>query len=185
MLAADLKLLVPVYAAVISTVALAWNIISTRAARKAQLRVTLNFGMQFPGDLNGNPLGPRMATLKIGVVNSGSTVRHILRPGLRLSRAVGGEKYADRMELGEKFPHKLEPGETFEQTLPLGELEQELLMHMRERDLIRAVVRDTIGNSYRSPRLRVEAIRKFLVSVKKHDPFLASHEPPPDSEDPR
>lgn len=175
MLAADLKSLLPVYAAVISTIALAWNIISTRAARQAKLRVTLHFGMRFPGDLNGNPLGPRTATLKIGIVNSGSTVRHILRPGLRLSRAVGGEKYADRMELEEKFPYKLEPGETFEQTLSLVELEQELLVHMRERDTIRAVVRDTVGNSYRSPRLRVDAMRKVLASVKKHDPFLASH----------
>lgn len=175
MLAADLQSLLPMYAAVISTIALAWNIISTRASRKAELRVTLHFSMRCNGDLEGNPFGPRTATLKIRIVNSGSTVRHILRPGLRLSRAVRGETYADRMELEERFPYKLEPGETFEQTLPIVELEQELLVHMQERDTIRAVIRDTVGNSYRSPRIRVDEIRNFLALVKKHDPFLASY----------
>jgi hypothetical protein len=174
MVAADWKVLAPLYAAAISTIALGWNIISTRAARKAELRVSLHFGMRFPGDLEGNPLGPRTATLKVGIVNSGSTVRYVLRPGLRLSRAVAGHKYADRMELGEKFPYKLEPGETFEQTLSLAEIEQELLVHMRERDSICATVRDTVGISYRSPGLRVGSIRKFMASVKAHDPFLTA-----------
>lgn len=163
----DITKLVAVYGALISTIALLWNIISAIRKSKAKLKVSANFGLQFIGDRFATPLSSQKATLNVVITNIGPTTRYINRPFFKLSRKIDGESAFETLTPEETFPTKIEPGEVYKKTFGLESLNRDLFAKLREKDSMVFVVTDTLGKTFISKPLEIRSIKKYLAAFSK------------------
>jgi hypothetical protein len=163
----DMTRLVAVYGALISTIALLWNIISAIRKSRAKLRVRVHFGLRFLGDRLATPLGDQKPTLTVVITNMGSTTRYINRPFFKVSRKIEGERAFETLTPEETFPTKIEPGEVYKKTFGLESLNRDLLAKLRDKDSMAFVVTDTLGKIFVSKPLEIHSIKRYLTTFSK------------------
>jgi len=163
----DITKLVALYGALISTVALLWNIISAIRKSRAKLKVRTSFGFRFVGDRFATPLSNQKPTLNVVITNTGSTTRYINRPFFEVSRKIEGESAFETLTTEETFPTKIEPGEVYRKTFDLESLDRELFAKLRDKDSMAFVVTDTLGKKFISKPLKICSIKKYLAAFSE------------------
>jgi hypothetical protein len=164
----DTTKLVAIYGALISTIALLWNIISAIRKSKAKLKVSANFGLRFLGDRLATPLGNQKPTLSVVITNTGSTTRYINRPFFKVSRKIDGESAFETLTPEETFPTKIEPGEVYKKTFGLESLNRDLFAKLKDKDSMVFVVTDTLGKTFASKPLKISSIKKYLAAFSNN-----------------
>ncbi|MCC9042714.1 hypothetical protein LNQ81_08420 [Myroides sp. M-43] len=145
----DFKLLISIYAAIISTVVFAWRLYEFYYDRVGKLKVSMTTTSRTFVFGNGM-LGKTELFLEVCVVNIGKNKRFIEQPSFQSNENFEGKKYLNllRTDVIKKFPICLEPGEKFVYDLPYDDLEKELKKAGVSK--LRGRVYDTHRKVYRS-----------------------------------
>lgn len=145
----DGKLLVSIYAAVISTVVFVWRLYEFYDDKKGKIKVRLHVITQIPFDMN-NKLGTSERFLVATITNLSKYKRLIERPGLKSNIQIDGKSnfsfinFEDRT----KYPFALEPGEKFEYKMLLDGIDKNF--KKKGTTKLKSVVSDTHNKVYYS-----------------------------------
>jgi len=122
----------------------------------AKIRVTIGISHQMAQGLGTTTMMSPL--LSVTVTNRDRIVRHIRNPSVRLSRKVDGHREFAIPALRGQYPRRLEPGEEHGVDFDTVALYNQLLVRLRPKDKVRAVVWDTTGKKYISDSMRISRI---------------------------
>jgi hypothetical protein len=145
----DYKLLISIYAAVISTIVFAWRLYEFYYDRVGKLNVSVRTAFRTNVYQTGD-LGKTESFLIVYIVNIGKNKRFIEQPRFQSNTNFEGQKYLNlvRTDVIKTYPICLEPGEKFEYDLPYDKLKEDLKKAGVTK--IKGRVYDTHGKVYRS-----------------------------------
>ncbi len=144
----DYKLIVSIYAAIISTVVLIWRLYEFYYDRKSRLEVKIRRNTKIPVSANLN-FGESKMYLTTTIVNVGKPKRLIEQPIFMGNKKVDNQKYFNYLSFTNvaKYPIALDSGEKYEY-----EVANDVIEDLKAKGIskIRAVIRDTHGKSHYS-----------------------------------
>jgi hypothetical protein len=142
-----------VYAAVISSAALGWNIYDAAQKNKGKLKV--DAALKFL--ITSHPLLETTTEpiLSISVTNRGLSPRHIERPIIHVSEEIEGKKdlIFVRFDDMRNFPFELASGKQFIIEFKLRDLNEGILSKLPRNANFQIVIKDTHGKRYYSKRI--------------------------------
>ncbi len=145
----DIKLIISIYAAIVSTIVFFWRVYEFYDNRKGKLKVGLNIGSEvlYQGSTKATDW---QQYLYANIVNVSTHKRQIKRPAIEADREVNGRKISIIVsaEVTTNFPLPLEPGDIHSYKMPMDAIEKEYIKNGVKK--LRAVVTDTHGRSYKS-----------------------------------
>jgi hypothetical protein len=144
----DYKLIVSIYAAVISTVVFVWRLYEFYSDRKSKLNIKITKITKTPVS-NNLKFGESQTYLTTTIINIGKPKRMIEQPIFMSSKIVDNQKYFNFLSFANvvKYPIALDCGEKFEY-----EVTNDVIEDLKEKGItkIKAVVRDTHGKGHYS-----------------------------------
>jgi len=163
------------FAAIISTIALLWNIANAILGRKAKLRVELTVIQQMAVDpVQG--LGNPIPKFDITITNVGALTRNIRAPMFQFRRKKEG--LADRakrfqvidMTAPTTYPLELRPGQQYNYKVGVQGFVQHFKGQLSTKERIRIEVQDTHNKRYHSRRMSLRAVATAMhVAVKMRE----------------
>ena len=144
----DFKLIVSIYAAVISTVVFVWRLYEFYSDRKSRLNVRIKQNTKIPVS-NNLKLGESQMYLTTTIINIGKPKRMIEQPTFISNKKVDNQKHFNFLSFSnvEKYPIALDSGEKYEYEVINNVIED---LKAEGITKIKAVVRDTHGKSHYS-----------------------------------
>ena len=82
----DPKVIVPIYAAIVATTSLGWNIIKT--ILDSRRKIIVNVGIRFAWVQQGNTQSPSFVIFDVTITNKSKTKMFVKRPNILLSREI-------------------------------------------------------------------------------------------------
>lgn len=143
--AMDPRLVVALYAAVVSTLALAWNVYQFIRTQRAVLRIQIGFSAD---------------TLELRITNLGSTGRYLYTPQIVWGRQIGEHSAYELWGLRSehKYPVPIAAGEVLRLYYSLTDLclgFREMRKDLKRDDNFRFKITDTRHRVFYSPRLEI------------------------------
>ncbi len=144
----DYKLIVSIYAAVISTVVFFWRLYEFYSDRKSKLNIKIRQNTKIPVS-NNLKFGESQMYLTTTIINIGKPKRMIEQPIFMSNKKVDNQKYFNFLSFDNviKYPIALDSGEKFEYEVTNDVIED---LKVKGITKIKAVVRDTHGKSHYS-----------------------------------
>jgi hypothetical protein len=141
-------LIIAIYGALISSVALAWNIIRYFKSKKGILRIKPSLNTKFPMTNMGHTM-KSFPTIDISVINLSEKPRYIKQPQFELDQK--NNRYMNFLDLDNpiNYPIKLNTGEEFAVYFNLDNIDEESLKEVIAKKF-RVRVLDTHGKVYKS-----------------------------------
>ncbi len=144
----DYKLIVSIYAAIISTIVLIWRLYEFYYDRRGKFTVKIKRNTKFT--YIGNSLsGEGQSYLTTVIINVGKTKRLIEQPSFIGNVKVENKKHFNFLSITNiiKYPLILDSGEKFEYEVPYETIEE-----LKEKGItkVKAIIRDTHGKSHYS-----------------------------------
>jgi hypothetical protein len=142
----NIENLISVYAALLSSILLIWELFKYFHDRRSKMMVKGRLADSLPIDHMGRPM-KWTKYFFIEVINRGNYPRYIYKPGL-----IGNKKdnkYLSMLDINEakKYPYLLSPGEVYTYHFEYSELSEALEKGITK---LRVHVTDTNGKTYRS-----------------------------------
>lgn len=158
------------YAAVISTVALIWNITNTILDKISKIEVRANFytTMAFYGpDVKEGP-----GILQISIINKSKRIKYIKVPQLKLSYDHGWnlsendkEKNIINLHLNGadlEFPIEMKPETEVVLKYPLASGLEWMYRNARKSDKFRVIITDTTHKKYKSSKIKIKMLKECI-----------------------
>lgn len=176
-------ILISAYAALISTIALTWNIVNSILDKIDRISVKAVFYTTMVFDNNGELIqGPQL--LEISVVNMTKRVKYIKVPQIKLNynhgwNMKGNDRKNQIVNLylkGSKTTYPLEIKPESEVTLkyPFSNGNEWVYENSRKNSKFRVVITDTIDKKYKSKKIKVENLKKCMEHNLRINPQLIS-----------
>lgn len=144
----DAKLIVAIYAAIVSTVVFIWRLYEYYDEKKGKIAISLKRSSQALVYAN-NQVGDWEQFVVATIVNRGKHKRQIERSMVKVSPLVDGQDTLSVIVFNSpNFPLGLDPGEKFEYKIPTEALDENLKSKGVRR--VKCRVDDTHGSSYYS-----------------------------------
>ena len=144
----EYKLIVSIYAAVVSTIVFIWRLYEFYVDRRTKFNITLKRNTQIPVCANYK-FGESQTFLTTTIINIGKPKRHIEQPIFKANKKVDGQEFFNFLSFENviKYPVTLDSGEKFEY-----EVTNDVIEELKTKGItkIKAIVRDTHGKSYES-----------------------------------
>ncbi len=144
----DYKLIVSIYAAVISTIVFIWRLYEFYYDRRGKLDVKIKRNTKIPVSANLK-FGESQMYLTTTIINVGKTKRLIEQPSFISNIKVNDQKHFNFISFTNvtKYPVALDSGEKFEYEETIDVIE-----NLKEKGVskIKAVIRDTHGKNHYS-----------------------------------
>jgi hypothetical protein len=144
----DYKLIVSIYAAIISTFVLIWRLYEFYYDRRGKFTVKIKRNTKITY-IGNSKLGDSQMYLTTTIINVGKTKRLIEQPCFISNVKMDNGPYINFLMLTNiiKYPITLDCGEKFEYEVPYEAIEE-----LKEKDVlkIKAIIRDTHGKSHYS-----------------------------------
>jgi hypothetical protein len=146
------------YAAIISTAALGWNIITFIQQNKAKIKVSAYITASFQAIPDIGTVSDTTWNLSIDIINQSKSKRYINRPLIVLPKEING---SDRFQCisfnnNTNYPVSLDPGEKHQYNMQLGESLLRIIdNHKVKKKKMRIVVSDTFGKNYYSNKVKI------------------------------
>ncbi len=144
----DFKLIVSIYAAVISTVVFVWRLYEFYFDRKSKLSVIIRQNTKIPVSSNFK-IGESQMYLTTTIINIGKQKRMIEQPNLLSNIKVDDKKYFNFLSFDNvvEYPIALDSGGKFEY-----EVNNDVIEDLKAKGItkIKAMIRDTHGKSHYS-----------------------------------
>lgn len=145
----DGKLIVSIYAAVVSTAVALWRVYEFWDDKRGKIKVHLNTSTIFPVYQNRS-LGDASFVYDITIINRSKHKRHIENPGFVIDKSNNGKKelWVADFNSTTNFPYSIESGEKYNHKWPYDGIRSEALNAGATK--FRVIVRDTHGKKYLS-----------------------------------
>jgi len=144
----DYKLIVSIYAAIISTFVLIWRLYEFYYDRRGKLNVKIKSNTKVTY-IGNSKSGNSQIYLTTTIINVGKTKRLIEQPSFISNVKIYNKVHFNFLSLTNiiKYPIALDCGEKFEYEVPYEALEE-----MKEKGVqkMKAIIRDTYGKSHYS-----------------------------------
>ena len=173
------EILISIYAAIISTIALLWNIINSILDKMSRLEVKSEFytTMIFPG--SNAEQGPGL--MQITIVNKSKKTKYIKTPQLQLSYNHGwnntnGDKHKNRVNLcmiADKRTYPLEMKSESELILkyPFDKASEWICKESSNNSKFKVIITDTTGKEYKSKSLSINELKNCINHNKTINPI--------------
>ncbi|WP_462392155.1 hypothetical protein [Clostridium cadaveris] len=162
-----IPILISIYAAIISTITLIWNILNSILDKMSRIEVNANFYTTMAFKDSELEQGP--GVLQIAILNKSKRIKYIKIPQLELS-------YNHGLDLGEDdkkknmvnlylaginltFPIEMKPESEIILKYPLGKGSEWIYKNAKENDTFRVVIKDTTKKEYKSNHLQVKELK--------------------------
>lgn len=176
-------ILISAYAALISTIALAWNITNSILDKIERITVKAGFYTTMVIDNNGELIqGPGL--LEISIVNETKRVKYVKVPQIKLDYNHGwdmkgndkGNHVVNLNLRGSKITYPLEIKPESEITLkyPFSNESKWIYEKSRNNSIFRVIISDTIGKKYKSKKLKITDFKNCIEHNSRINPKLIS-----------
>ena len=144
----DFKLLVSIYAAIISTIVFIWRLYEFYYDRRGKFAINIKCNTKY--EINANyKFGDSQMYLTTTIINIGKTKRLIEQPTFIGNTKINNKEHFNFLDFKNiiKYPITLDSGEKFEHEVPYNALED-----LKEKGVskIKAIIRDTHGKKHYS-----------------------------------
>jgi len=144
----DYKLIVAIYAAIVSTIVFIWRLYEFYVDRKSKFNIKINRVTKIPVSAKYK-LAESQTFLTTTIINVGKPKRHIEQPNFKADKKVDGQKYFNFLSFDnvKKYPITLDSGEKF-----VYDVTNDVTEELKTKGVfkIKAIVTDTHGKSYES-----------------------------------
>lgn len=174
------EILFSLYAALISTIALLWNIINSIRDKTSRIDVTAEFLTSMV--IGGREFEQGPGSLKISVVNKSKRIKYIKTPQLKLSYEHGfndgnSEMPKDivnlyRINNKQVFPLEMKPETEIILSYPFAGETEWMLKNARNTDKFKIIIVDTTGKKYKSKSMPIQTLINCVNHNKKINPAL-------------
>lgn len=169
----DPKVVVALYAAVVGTFSLGWNILKEIKDNTGKIKVEATINTMLVGVPGSEFI--KFPALNIRITNFGKSKRYIYQPSITLQEKVMGTKnymYYSPFEkfLGKEpksFPYTLESGQVFEDNIRIDGIYDDLLKNLKKTKKIIISVTDSLDKRYISKPIKIKAIEKLIKTVNE------------------
>lgn len=168
-------ILVSAYAALISTIALVWNIINSILSKVDRISVNARFNTTYAyGDNNEFIEGPLL--LVVSIVNEAKRIKYIKIPTLKLSYHHGNKINKDsRDDIVNlhyksnkiKYPFEIKPESEVTLEFPIGAGSDWFLNNSKKSSNFRVIITDTVNKKYKSKKLKLIDLRHCIEHNSK------------------
>jgi hypothetical protein len=170
----DPRVLVAIYAAIISTVSLTWNIINLIISKKRKIKVEFRHNVTFTQSAFG--FSPVVATLSLKATNIGNENLHIKDTEINFC----GKKIEMIGQMATaiacidprgaiKYPYPLQKGEVFKDDIGVRNIVDAISDKLKKNDKLRFIVRDTLNKKYKSSIFQYEALLNQLKIEEEYN----------------
>ncbi|MDB2104004.1 hypothetical protein PMW00_13360 [Clostridium paraputrificum] len=176
-------IIVSAYAAIISTIALIWNIINSILDRLDRIKVSVRFNRTILGCENEKiEEGPDL--MVISVVNKSARVKYIKAPSLKLSYHHGNklsEKEDDtivtlyNIKKRINYPLEIKPESEITLEYPFQANSNWIFNNSHESSKFKVVITDTVNKKYNSKRIKLSILKKCIEHNSKIDESVMSY----------
>ena len=135
---------VAIYAAVISTITLVWNIINSIIDKTSRLDVKASFHDSFISIGNKNIDGPR--SMKVSIVNKSNRVKYVKSINIKLPYKTSFGKYCNLYKMGQNSAIAIKPEEEYVEEYKLNHSAMWMFEGYAEGKF-RIIVHDTTGKN--------------------------------------
>jgi len=157
------KTIISIYAALVASIALIWNIYEAIIKNKGRLHVDASIKFQ----IIAHPLMETTTRpiINIKVTNRGQNSRYIQRPSIETNKLIDGKNGFVYVSTDDytKFPYELNPGSQFETKIDLHNIFNDKLSRLSKNDYFHIEVADTHEKTYKSKRI---SMKDALSSIK-------------------
>lgn len=154
------EIILTIYAACISTIALVWNIVYAIIDKSSRIRVVVEFRTAFTGSLSGETIvGPTV--LFVRMVNKSNAIKYVSNIQIKLPYKTSGGNYYALFNHDTIFPIELAPQQEFVYKMKLSDPSKILLENYREGKCS-VIINDTISKKYRSNRFDSSILKKAV-----------------------
>jgi hypothetical protein len=144
----DYKLIVAIYAAIVSTIVFIWRLYEFYVDRKTKFNIKINRVTKIPVSANFK-LAESQTFLTTTIINVGKPKRHIEQPFFKADKKIDGQNPFSFLSFNNviKYPVTLDSGEKF-----VYDVTNDVTEELKRKGVlkIKAIVRDTHGKSYES-----------------------------------
>lgn len=173
----DPKVIVAIYAAIVSTVSLIWNIVVLVKKSKRILALKINFNLSFVNSMLGS--SPVFGLISVEMTNIGNSDINIKSTTLNFC----GKKInimgmqADSIECKDlqnpnKYPKILKRGDVFKDEMDTKGIIKSISNQLNQKDKLRIIVKDTLCKEYKSKKF---TYRQVLDCEKQSNDYNAQH----------
>lgn len=152
------------YAALVSTVALLWNIFTVINQNRTKLKITAGITASFEAIPGLGAVSDTNWNLSVTITNLSKSTKYIERPLIVLPQKINGDKRFQSVSVPEiqNYPVSLEPGEKLTRDIRLGESLLNLINKLKTtRGNVRIVVQDTTGKEYYSNSVKLKKLKEY------------------------
>lgn len=161
----SLRNIATIYAAIVSTIALCWNIFDSLRKNRGKIKLSWQYGIMQQFTNSGDPR-EQIPIINLTVTNLSLNKRYVQKPRIVPSRKINGlsELVIIQMDDNTVYPCALEPGAQREWNYRICDLFAGDLGKLGDSDKFWFKSTDSMGKSYKSKRLRVKAIKHWINS---------------------
>jgi hypothetical protein len=160
----DPRVIVAICAAVISALALIWNV----QRNKRTLKVKVNFNMVFERNLLFGNFTPAIAMLEVQMANASNDDVRVKLWTLKLNKKIGimgvNTDSLSTIDISGRvrYPMLIKKGDIFKDQCPVRELIQSINNQIRPYNKIRIIVTDTLDKNYKSKKFKYKSLLNLL-----------------------
>lgn len=163
------EIILTIYAAIISTMALIWNIVLSVLEKRSRLKIIVEFKDSFTVSNDGKPIkGPR--TLYIRIINRSKYIKYVSGVNIKLPYQTDTGNMYSLFKKNTQLPIALEAEKEYIYKFILTEENSVLLLKNYKVGKCRVIVIDTILKKYNSHRFSIEKIKQAINFNAKIQP---------------
>lgn len=169
----DPKVIIAIYAAIMATISLLWNIISSVLTNKNKVKIDVNFSQAWAQDAYGEQT-PVFPLFDIKITNQSNKTKIIKKPSMYTSRAIEftGINKTNKFQVinrlkNDSYPKELKAGEIIEENIDVLTLIKTFEGKINNNDKIWFVINDTTDKYYKSKKYQFKKITDLLELSKK------------------
>lgn len=156
---------VAIYAAIISTIALIWNIINSIIEKSSRLVVDVSFHENFISIGNGNPIaGPKC--IKVSIVNKSKKIKYIKSINIKLPYSTQFGNMANLYKVDSAKRIEIKPEEEYILDFNINSTAEWMFENYKDGKF-KIVVYDTTNKQYKSKKKNIKVFRDMYESNKK------------------
>ena len=174
----DPKVIVAIYAAIVSTISLIWNIVVLVNKSKRILSLKYNFNLSFINSMLGS--SPVFGLLSVEMINIGnsdinikSTVLNFCGKKISMMGIQADSIECKDLQNPNKYPKFLKRGDIFKDDMDTKSIIKSISNQLKPKDKLRIIVKDTLGKEYKSVKFTYQQI---LDCEKQSNDYNAQHE---------
>lgn len=153
----SLELVLSVYATLIATSVLFWNIYTYLNDRKARLEVNQQKIYQYAVNGQGGISQSHIEVLKVSITNKGKSERYIEKPLFEINgQNTQYNRFTTltKVDINTTYPMTIKPGERKEYNVALESIKDEMIK-AKGATKVKAIIKDTHGKQFASKWLKI------------------------------